>query len=125
VVAYVVQSALGGHSIPIDLAALEVFTVLGIITEAEAAKGQAPGLERAIPKTKGVEFGSLLHQLAADYHGNPASTAVQKILLQINDEAKDRFPKRGKSRPEGADTGTDASEAEAATKPARKTAKPK
>ncbi len=120
VVAYVVQSALGGHSIPIDRAAVGVFTVLGIITDAEAAKLQVPGLERAIPKTKGVEFGSLLHQLAADYRANPSSTAVQKVMLQINDEAKDRFPKRGKSRSDAAD----AAEAEAA-KPARKTAKPK
>ncbi len=125
VVAYVVQSALGGHSIPIDKATLNVLVVLGILSPAEAAKGQVPGAERAIPKNKGVEFGSLLHQLASDYAANPNSTTVQKVLLQINDEAKERFPKRGKSKAEGAAVTKGSAEAEAAPKAARKSAKPK
>ena len=32
-----------------------------------------PGLERAIAKSKGVEFGSLLHQFGADFSANPYS----------------------------------------------------
>lgn len=131
VLAYVVQSGLGGHSIPIDQAALDVLLVLGIVTEAEAAKHTVPGLERAIPKTKGVEFGSLLHQLAADYAANPNSQAVHKVLLQINEDAKERLPKRGakpKAEPAAAKEAA-AKEAEEApakeAKPARKAAKKK
>ena len=128
VASYVVQSALGGHSIPIDQAALDVLLVLDIISEAEAAKQTVPGLERAITKTKGVEFGSLLHQLAVDYMANPNSAAVQKVLLQINEDAKERLPKRGaKAKAEAAATEAEAKEAakEEPAKPARKTAKKK
>jgi endonuclease-3 len=95
-VSYVVQAGLGGHSIPLDRGALEAFVVLGVITPAEQATGSVPGLERAIPKNKGIEFGSLLHQLSADFVANPYSPSVQKVLLEINPAAKDRLPKRGK-----------------------------
>src|SRR5688572_7854595 len=63
--AYVTQNALGGHSIPVSKGALDALVAVGVITDAEADKGQVPGLERAIPKNKGVEFGSLLQQLGA------------------------------------------------------------
>lgn len=136
VLAYVVQAGLSGHSIPIDQAALDVLLVLNIVTESEAAKHTVPGLERAIPKTKGVEFGSLLHQLAAEFVANPNSQAVHKVLLQINEDAKDRLPKRGakpKAEPvkEAPTKEPEAKEAEAAeksdkaAKPAKKTAKKK
>jgi len=143
VLSYVVQAGLGGHSIPIDQAALDLLLVLNIINEAEAAKHTVPGLERAIPKTKGVEFGSLLHQLAAEFMANPNSQAVHKILLQINEEAKDRLPKRGaKPKAEAAPAVKEAAakepeakeppkeaeaaeKAEKAAKPPKKTAKKK
>ncbi len=101
VLAYVTQAALGGHSIPLDRGALDLLYVLGIISEAEAHSGKVSGFERVIPKNKGAEFGSLLHQLAADYHANPFSPNVRKLILSINPDAKDRFPKRGaKKEPE-------------------------
>ena len=50
----------GGHSIPVSKGAIDVLYAVGVISDAEADKGQVPGLERAIPKNKGVEFGSLL-----------------------------------------------------------------
>ena len=53
-----------------------------------------PGLERTIPKNKGVEFGSLLHQLGAEVVANPFSTNLHKLLLEIAPDAKERFPKR-------------------------------
>jgi endonuclease III len=95
VVAYVTQAALAGHSIPLDRGALDVLYVLGIISQSESQTGKVTGLERAIPKNKGVEFGSLLHQLAADYVANSFSPNVRKLILSINADAKDRFPKRG------------------------------
>jgi len=100
VVAYVVQSALGGHSIPVDAGTLAAFRVLDLLTDKEVAAGEVPGMERAISKSKGVEFGSLVHQLGADYLANPFSPQVREILLAIDPEASERFPQRRPPRPE-------------------------
>ncbi len=93
-VAFATQNGLGGHAVPVDRGALEALLCLGIINEAEKAEQTVPGMERAIPKNKGVEFGSLLHQLGADMVAGPYSPALHKILLEIAPEAKDRLPKR-------------------------------
>jgi len=93
-VSYVVQAALGGHSIPINQGALQAFRVIGAISEAEAEQGKVPGLERAIPKAKGTETGSLLHQLGVELRRNPYGPAIRKILLEIAPECKERLPKR-------------------------------
>ncbi len=95
VVGYATHAALDGHAIPLDRGVLDVLYVVGIISQAEAESGKVSGLERAIPKSKGAEFSSLLHQMAADYVSNPFSPNVRKLLLSINPDAKDRFPKRG------------------------------
>ena len=94
-VAYVTHAALAGHAIPLDRGAWEVLAIVGIPSDAEVAAGKMSGMERAIPKNKGPEFSSLLHQLAADWVANPHSPTLRKILLDINRDAKDRFPKRG------------------------------
>lgn len=96
-VAYVVQSALGGHSIPIDSGTMEVLKILDLVSERDIAAWVVPGLERAIPKHQGIEFGSLLHQLGADFTANPYSPTVRAILLAIYPEAKERLPKRRSS----------------------------
>jgi endonuclease-3 len=95
IVAYGTQTALGGHSIPLDRGALGALVVLGAASESEAASGNVTGLERAIPKSKGQEFGALLHELGADFTANPFSPALRDLLLSISPDAKDRFPKRG------------------------------
>lgn len=92
--AYLVQNALGGHAIPVNRSGLQTFMIIGAISEADAAKGRVPGLERAIPKTKGVEYGSLLHQFSVDFAHSPHSPRVKNLLLEIAPDAKDRFPKR-------------------------------
>ena len=103
VIAYVSQNGLGGHSIPIDRSTMSLFYVLGIVTEDEAQKGRVPGLERTIAKSKGVEFFVLVHQLAVEFASTPFSTKVREKLLQINPDAKERFPKRAsKKKPEPA-----------------------
>ena len=53
VVAYVIQAALDGHSIPVDAGTMGVFHVLDLATEKEAAAGEVPGMDRAIAKSKG------------------------------------------------------------------------
>ena len=103
IISYMSQHGLGGHSIPTDRALLELMVVIGVITEDEAQKGRVPGLERAIPKAKGMEFGSLVHQLAVAFHATPFSTTTRNVILKIAPDAKDRFPKRGgKAKPAAA-----------------------
>lgn len=95
VVNYLVQCGLGGHSIPLNEGAFEVLYVLGAISQKDKDSGKAPGLERAISKKHGIEFGSLLHQLAVDYAASRHSTRVRAILQEIAPDCKDRLPKRG------------------------------
>jgi endonuclease-3 len=92
--AYVVQHALGGHSIPVNNGAIDAMFAVGVITDAEAAKGLVPGAERAIPKNKGVEFGSLLHQFGADLAASPGSSKLRGILAEIDPQYKERLEKR-------------------------------
>ncbi len=94
IAAVVTQASLGGHSIPLDRGAFGVLKVVGIAADSDESKGVVPGLERAVPKSKGVEFGSLLHQLGADLVASPYSTNLHKIFLEISPAAKDRLPKR-------------------------------
>ena len=91
---YVIQHGLGGHSIPVNPGAIEVLYAVGAISDAEADKHQVPGMERAIPKNKGEEFGSLLHQIGADYHASPGSTKLRSILAEIDGDFKERISKR-------------------------------
>jgi endonuclease III len=101
-VSYVTQHGLGGHSIPINQGLLEAMRVVGVVSDAEAAKGGVPGLERAVPKTKGAEIGSLLHQLGVELHRSPLGPTIRKILLEIDPNCKDRLPKRPTKQPDKA-----------------------
>ncbi|MEC8338464.1 MAG: hypothetical protein VXZ84_10000 [Planctomycetota bacterium] len=99
-VAYVTQMTLSGHSIPVGSGALEAIYVVGAISEKEKAKYQVPGIERAIPKNRGVEFGSMLNQLGAELVRAPHGASIKKILLEIAPDAKERLPKRKSSKAE-------------------------
>ncbi len=98
VVAYVVQAALGGHAIPVDSGTMRALHVVDLATDEDVAAGVVPGLERAVPKAKGIEFGSLLHQFGADFAANPYSPNMRSILLQVNPECEGRLPKRRDAR---------------------------
>ncbi len=117
VIAFVVQMALGGHAIPVDTSTLKVLRLVDLISDKDLQAGVVPGLERAVSKAKGVEFGSLLHQLGADFAVNPFSPALREILLQICPEAEQRLPKRRAERTaqsQPTETATQAAEAGAA-----------
>ena len=88
---YVSQNALGGHAIPVDALALEIMVQCEIITAAEAEKRSLPGVERAIPKNKGFEFGSLLHQFAVEFQQNPKNAEVLAVFkdMGISPKAKE------------------------------------
>jgi tetratricopeptide (TPR) repeat protein/endonuclease III len=92
--AYVTQNALGGHSIPVAPGALDVLYGVGVVNDAEADRAMVPGLERAIPKNKGGEFFSLLHQLGADYTASPGSTKLKAMLAEIEPDFKQRLASR-------------------------------
>ena len=130
-IAYATQNALGGHAIPLDKGTLNVLIVLGVITEAEAVKHNVPGMERTIPKTKGVVFGSLLHQLGAAFHASPFSNSVRSVILDISPDAKERFPKRATKKKvvkpaeeEKASPTKKTTSKKTTTKPTKKEAKP-
>ena len=93
-VAYVTQNALGGHSIPVNRGLLQTMLSVGVISESEATKNAVPGLERAVPKTRGFETGSLLHQLGVELYRSPYGPTIRKLLLEIEPKCKDRLPKR-------------------------------
>lgn len=93
-VAYAVQAALGGHAIPVDAGVLGALEVVELVTEENVREGVVPGLERAVAKSKGIEFGSQLHQLGADFVQSPYAPDLHKILLEIDPEARDRLPRR-------------------------------
>lgn len=99
VVGYVTQHGLGGHSIPVDRSLLNLMFVLGAITDKELEKQTVPGMERAIPKTKGVEFSDMVHELAVDFQNAPFSKKIRDLLLEISPDAKSRFPKRVSEEP--------------------------
>ena len=111
---YVVQHALGGHSFPICRGTLDALYVLGIISEKEHAEGKTPGLERAVPKSKGPHMASLLHQLGVAYGRSPFSSKVRSILLEIEPTAKERLPKR-ETRKKGSGEATSAAKVPAST----------
>lgn len=123
VIAYTAQNALGGHSIPIDDAALFLMTTLGVVSEADAEKRKITGLERTIPKNRGIEFSVLVHQLATSYFKSPFNSQVRDIILSIATDAKDRFPKRGAAKRAAAQAAADAQAAAAAALAAEKAAK--
>jgi endonuclease III len=93
-VGYTVQAALGGHSIPIDTGTMAVMRILDLVTDKDVTDGVVPGLERAVAKSKGVEFGALLHELGADFSSNPYSPGLREILVQITPDCESRLPKR-------------------------------
>ena len=119
VVSYAAQNGLGGHSIPLDRSMLLLFYTIGAISEDEANKGRVPGLERTIPKAKGVEFSGLAHQLAVAFASSPFNTKIREQLLKINSKSKERFPKRGAAKKAAAE----AKKAEEAAKKAEAAAK--
>ncbi len=94
IVAFVTQNALGGHSIPINRGLLESMRVVGVISDSEASKGSVPGLERVVPKSKGIEVGTILHQLGVELHRSPFGPTIRKLLLEIDPSCKSNLPKR-------------------------------
>ena len=99
VVAYVTQNALGGHSIPVNQRPVDRDARRRRDLRQRVQSGTVPGLERTVPKNKGVEVGSLLHQLGVEIGRNPYGPNARKLLLEIDPKCKDRLPKRKPPEP--------------------------
>lgn len=94
VVGYVIQNALGGHAIPLNRGTLITLRSVRLISDAEFKQATVPGLERTVPKNKGAEVSSLLHQLGVEVGRNPYGPAARKLILEIDPNSKDNLPKR-------------------------------
>lgn len=102
VLAYVSQNALGGHFIPADTMTLDTLVQADIMTESEAEKKVLPGIERAITKTKGAEFSSLLHQFAVEFQHNQKNATALLVFkdLGVTPKAKPKAaPVKEKPKP--------------------------
>ena len=100
VVDYVTQNGLGGHCIPLNSEAYDVLLILDIISKNERRFKKVPGLERAISKNKGAEFGALMHAFSVDFAENPYDPKLHKLLLKINPKCKDNLPMEPVDEPE-------------------------
>lgn len=100
VLGYVTQNALGGHAIPVSHSMMQVLLATEIVSPTEAEKGQAPGLERTIPKTKGPAFTSCLHQLALDYMLAPGGKQTKAIMKEAGASEPKKLPPE-KEKPVG------------------------
>jgi len=88
VLSYLIQHGLGGHAIPVNSSGMWIMFKTGIVNEAEARTGKVPGLERAIPKSKAIEFSSMLHQAAVALTADATSKQVWEIIWSVNKDAK-------------------------------------
>ncbi len=91
VLSYTIQHGLGGHAIPVDFAAMAMMLVTGIASQTEAVSGRVPGLERAIPKSKAIEFSSLLHQAAVALNKNAKDKTARSVLDSVEKGASHRL----------------------------------
>ncbi|MEL6898861.1 MAG: hypothetical protein AAFP90_22405, partial [Planctomycetota bacterium] len=87
VLAYISQHGLGGHAIPVDFAGMRLMMLCGIVNESEAASGKVPGLERAVPKNKGIEFASSLQQASFALRDDPADKSLRLLVSAVNKPA--------------------------------------
>jgi hypothetical protein len=91
VLSYTIQHGLGGHSIPVDYSAMVIMLVTEIASQPEANTGKVPGMERAIPKNKGIEFSGLLHQCAVALNKNPKDKTARTLIDSVNKGSSKRL----------------------------------
>ena len=88
---YTVQHGLGGHAIPVDYSAMVIMLATDIASQAEAMSGKVPGLERAIPKSKGIEFSGLLHQAAVALNKSTKDKTARDLLDAVSKGSSGRL----------------------------------
>jgi endonuclease-3 len=88
---YTIQHGLGGHAIPVDYSAMVIMLATEIASQTEAMSGKVPGLERAIPKSKGIEFSGLLHQAAVALNKNTKDKTARQLLDAVSKGSSKRL----------------------------------
>jgi endonuclease III len=63
-VAWVMQNSLGGHTIPLDGAALRVLKRMGVLDDDSNLEALRAAVEQQVPKSKGTQFVDLISDLA-------------------------------------------------------------
>lgn len=91
VLSYTVQHGLGGHSIPVDYAGMVILLSTNIASQSEASSGKIPGLERAIPKNKALEFSALLHQAGVALLLDHQDTQARGLLDTVAKGSSDQY----------------------------------
>ncbi|TWT54016.1 hypothetical protein Pla22_16500 [Rubripirellula amarantea] len=91
VLSYTVQHGLGGHSVPIDYSAMVIMLATEIASQPEAHTGKVPGIERAIPKNKGIEFADLLHQCAVALNKSTKDKTARAVLDAVDKGSSKRL----------------------------------
>ena len=94
-VAYATQTALGGHSIPARQGNAGRAVRAGRDQRGGGQNRAVPGMERAIPKSKGQEFGGLLHELGADFFANPFSQSLRELAVVDRAGRQGAIPQAG------------------------------
>lgn len=124
--AYVIQHSFGGHTIPVSDSIMKILVMTGVVTPAEADKHQTPGLERAVPKSKGLEVASCLQQLAAEYKAQPNNKNVKAILKEAGavepkpaEPAKPAKPDKPEPKPSETKVTAKSLDAKPTTKPGK------
>lgn len=98
VLSYLIQHGLGGHAIPVNTSGIWIMFKTGIVSESEAKTGKVPGLERAIPKSKAIEFSSMLHQAAIALAADAKSKQVWEIIWAVNKDAEMTAPETASTK---------------------------
>jgi endonuclease-3 len=88
---YTIQHGLGGHAIPVDYSAMVIMLSTEIASQSEAMAGKVPGLERAIAKSKGIEFAGLLHQAAVALNKNTKDKTARQLLDAVSKGSSKRL----------------------------------
>jgi len=97
---YTAQVALGRHGIPVGNGEKRLLYVLGIIKLEDVEEREVTGLNRAITKTQGLEFASLLHKLAAAFVVNPEARKIISFIYAFAPDFRTRMPRRREPRVE-------------------------
>ena len=88
---YTVQNGLGGHAIPVDYSAMVIMLSTQIASQSEAMAGKVPGLERAIPKNKAIDFSGLLHQAAVALNTSTKDKTARQLLDAVSKGSSKRL----------------------------------
>lgn len=84
--AFMQQNAFGGHAIAIDNSTMQALVSTGVAQSADMLKGSVSGLDRAVPKAKGAELFSLVHQFGIEFIADRKAPGVQAIMTELGIE---------------------------------------